>query len=206
MSKIIILITSFLIAFVVGAADRLYRWKNESGKYVISDTIPSHIAKRGYEIINSEGRVISRVGKAKTKQDLKREELIKKKKVAIERQREKDKRRDKRLLSLYSSQEDIINRRNKQLSTINQLIKIQLENNKTNKIFLEKYKKNIEKLQLQNKKIPLKLKNQYNEVKDNLINGEKIIEDKRKDYKRVEKQYNADLARFKVLKSRRARN
>jgi hypothetical protein len=48
------------------SAAQLYRYKDDQGNYVLNQTIPPKYVKKGYDILNSQGRVIRTVAPALT--------------------------------------------------------------------------------------------------------------------------------------------
>ncbi|MDI9246546.1 DUF4124 domain-containing protein [Marinobacter sp. CHS3-4] len=86
------------------AQANLYRYTDESGQVVISNTIPQEASKRGYDILNSQGRVIETVDPAPTAEEIAARE-------ARERRQEEEARRrelDKKLLERFSHPDEAV--------------------------------------------------------------------------------------------------
>lgn len=59
------------LLFAATAADaRMYRYKDENGRTVISNTVPQQASRRGYEILNSQGRVVEVIDPEPTAEEL----------------------------------------------------------------------------------------------------------------------------------------
>ena len=105
------------------AAGHTYRWTDAEGSLQLGDTLPSGAAERGYQVIDpSTGAVIREVEPRKTPAQKAREEAERR---AAEQAREKAEvqaRRDRVLLSLYASVEDIERARDERLDRIDRRI------------------------------------------------------------------------------------
>lgn len=95
-------------------ASNLYRYENEQGIKVISQTMSPQFVKNGYEILNENGRVIKVVPPALTKEEL--EALSEEEKQ--KRFSEEQLLRDKKLLSIFSKPEDAERARDRKLEAI----------------------------------------------------------------------------------------
>ncbi|MFT7387775.1 MAG: cell fate (sporulation/competence/biofilm development) regulator YmcA (YheA/YmcA/DUF963 family) [Candidatus Endobugula sp.] len=115
---------SLLIASVAQAEDRLFRYKNDQGSPVVSDSISPYYAAKGYEVIGSRGTVLEIIPR----------ELSPEKKI----QQRKDRQIqatldawDEELTSRYHSVEDIQSTQARRLKGIDNSItslKLTLEN------------------------------------------------------------------------------
>lgn len=192
-----VLLASFISA--THAENILYRWKDSSGKYVISDSISAQQEKIGYEIINAKGKVINKVSRAKTPEELQQERQRERKLVRQEEQKEERKRRDRHLLSIYTSEQDILNRRDKRISTIDQLITIHRENIKTNQIQLNKFQKHIDNHTKKNRKIPPQLTENFKSAKSNIREGKNIINTKKQERSKIMREFDYTVNRYRLL-------
>ncbi|MGE5027586.1 MAG: DUF4124 domain-containing protein [Betaproteobacteria bacterium] len=102
------------------AAAKMYKWVDENGKTHFGDTIPAQYANQGSSELNKKGMVIKKTDAALTPEQLqaKEDELAQKKEE--ERQKEELKRRDKALLSTYTTEKeiDLVRDRNLQQSEL----------------------------------------------------------------------------------------
>lgn len=76
----------------------MYRYKDENGQMVISNTIPQEATKRGYEILGNNGRVVETVPPAPTAEEIAAREAEKER----QRQAEAQRQQDQKLLERYS--------------------------------------------------------------------------------------------------------
>src|SRR5690554_2018434 len=91
-----LVVAGLLVSAGVDAA--MYRYTDENGQLVISNTIPQEATRRGYDILSDNGRVIERVPRAPTDEEIAAREAEKER----ERQREFQKEQDRQLLKRFS--------------------------------------------------------------------------------------------------------
>lgn len=97
-----------------------YRYENEKGQKVITQTMPSQFVHKGYEILNDAGRVTKVVPRALTAEEKAALSAKEQQKLIDEQQREKD----KKLLSIFSSPEDAERARERKLEAIDVYINV----------------------------------------------------------------------------------
>lgn len=110
-----------VLALASNAADaRMYRYQDDNGQMVISNTVPQEATVRGYEILNSRGRVVERVAPAPTEEELAAREAEERRRAAEAEQREAD----RALLRRFSHPDEAIramHRKIRELESLNQL-------------------------------------------------------------------------------------
>lgn len=98
-----------------GQQAQLYRYVDDKGVTVLGNRVPPEFVSRGYEVLDSNGRVREVIPAAPTPEEL---EAHREAKEAQERQRQSD----TTLLRLYSSQADLDRAHARQLAQIESLI------------------------------------------------------------------------------------
>lgn len=101
-------------------ASTMYRYKDNNGRMVISNTVPSENTTRGYEILNDKGRVVQVIDAAPTEEELADRDAQKKRNRVLEEQR----REDAELLRTFSHPDDAVKalrRKLQELESISQL-------------------------------------------------------------------------------------
>ncbi|MFL1453868.1 DUF4124 domain-containing protein [Marinobacter sp. GN3S48] len=114
------LIASALLLAATAAEARMYRYTDENGQIVISNTIPQEASRRGYDILNSKGRVIDSVDPAPTAEEIAAREAREQHEEAERIQREKD----QALLKRFSHPDQAVramHRKIRELEGLNQL-------------------------------------------------------------------------------------
>jgi chromosome segregation ATPase len=82
----------------------MYRFTDENGQIVISNTIPQAASKRGYDILNSSGRVIETIDPAPTAEQIAAREARKR----FEEKQERQLELDKKLLERFSHPDEAV--------------------------------------------------------------------------------------------------
>ena len=98
----------------------MYRYTDESGQVVISNTIPQEASKRGYDILNRNGRVVETVDPEPTEEEIAAREAEEQRKAEEEKQRELD----RKLLERFSHPDEAtraMHRKIRELQGLNQL-------------------------------------------------------------------------------------
>lgn len=120
-SKLITCLLTVSCLLLTPIADaRMYRYKDDNGRLVISNTVPQEASTRGYEIINSQGRVIKKIDPAPTDEELQQRDDEKRQQEAAREQRIQD----AALLRRYSQPDDAVralHRKIRELEGITQL-------------------------------------------------------------------------------------
>ncbi len=194
------------LALTQSALARLYRWVDENGKVHYSDRLPPTAVKNPHAQLNNNGLVVEKQGRAKTPEEIAREEELERLREEQKRQLEEQKARDKVLLNTFRSEDDIIMARDGKLATYDAQIRIAYTNIERLKAWLETQKKKAAALERKGRKVPQKLlreiENTRNQIK---ANYESILRQERaKDVLR--KKYAADLKRFRELKALKTAN
>ena len=120
---ICVLAASCLLA--AGLADaRMYRYKDDNGQLVISNTVPQEASTRGYEILNSQGRVIERIAPAPTEEELRQRADEERRQQEAAAQLE----RDKALLRRYRHPDDAVRALHRKVEELEGLIQLKRGN------------------------------------------------------------------------------
>ena len=109
------------LLLVAASADaRMYRYSDDSGQLVISNTVPSDATSRGYEILNDQGRVIETVAPAPTEEELAARAAAEER----ERQQAQQRKADAKLLRRFSHPDEAVramHRKLQEMQSLNQL-------------------------------------------------------------------------------------
>ena len=171
----------------------MYRYKDDNGQMVISNTVPQEASTRGYEILNSQGRVVECVDAAPTEEELRQRSEQERKQQEAEAQRD----RDKALLRRYRHPNDAVRALHRKIEELEGLIQLkrgnisviesQLDTEQSRAADLERSGREIpdatldkiERLQTQIQDIEGEIATQAGEI-------EQIREDYREDIERLE--------------------
>lgn len=112
------------IGMIAKAEAGMYRYTDEKGQMVISNTIPQQATKRGYDILNSNARVIETIPPAPTRDEIAAREAEKKrqKELAVEKEQ------NARLLKRYSGPDQAIKAMHRKLDELRGVIQLKRGN------------------------------------------------------------------------------
>lgn len=117
----LVLIASWIVG-VSNARAAVYKWVDEKGVTHYTDKMPPDAVERGNVELNKEGVQIKRTDRALTPEQRKAIAQEEERQRALARQQEEVARRDRALLSSYTSEAEIDLARNRSLQTINSVI------------------------------------------------------------------------------------
>lgn len=179
------LIASALLLATTAAEARMYRYTDENGQTVISNTIPQEASQRGYDILNSKGRVIDSVDPAPTPEEIAAREAREQREEAERIQREKD----QALLKRFSHPDEAVramHRKIRELEGLNQLkrgnisvIVSQLDNEEGRAADMERAGRDIPDSMLEKIR---RLEAQIKDIEEEIVSQEAEIQSLRDDF------------------------
>ena len=187
-----------LLWMQISSAD-LFRWVDENGEVHYGDHVPAKDTEKGREILNDGGRVIDKVDRARTPEEIaiyEEEQRIAK----IKREREeKQQAHDRALLATFTSVVDLENARDERIALLDQtitiassrLVKQQAERAKLD----EKRREFIEKEAL----VPGWIESNDKQLMVQIEVIEEYILDRELDKAKIRKKFEKDIARFLEL-------
>ncbi|NWO04947.1 MAG: DUF4124 domain-containing protein [Alteromonadaceae bacterium] len=102
----------------------MYRYEDENGRTVISNTIPQEATKRGYEILGNNGRVVERIAPAPTAEEIAAREAEKER----QRQAELQRQEDQKLLQRYSHPNQAVRAMHRKIAEMEGIIQLKQGN------------------------------------------------------------------------------
>ena len=112
------------LGFSAQAAANMYRYTDENGQIVISSTIPQEATKRGYDILNDNGRVIDTIPPAPTDEEIAAREAEKQRQKELAEQREQD----RALLKRFSHPDQAVKAMHRKIRELEGLIQLKRGN------------------------------------------------------------------------------
>jgi hypothetical protein len=194
-------LTTLLGSLALPVAAVTYRWVDSNGHVHYSDTMPPQQAGMGHQELDKQGRVVKDVERTRrTAEEQRRAEEVRRRAEA-ERQKQLDQeRRDRALLTSYTSEEEIDLVRDRAL----ELEKLQLES-------LQSQMNNAsEKLTYANgelKKSPgaRSFMQMRDEAQNDLARIGEMLRQRQDNQDQIRAKYEADKLRFRELKARTPR-
>ena len=178
-----------------------YRWTDAQGNVHYGDQIPADDMDRAYSVINQQGIVIQNVEQTKTKEQLqeeKRQQAIRDKEQQAAQARALH---DHILLDTYSTEQDIIDTRDRNIAMLDGLINVSQHKLETLDRELQKLTRSAAEMERQGKPASSDLHQDIANTQSQ-IDGENVfIRNQRLQQAQIREKFAADLIRYRELKA-----
>ncbi|MDX1588552.1 MAG: DUF4124 domain-containing protein [Oleiphilaceae bacterium] len=121
-------LAALLVGLCAAANAQMYRYIDDKGRPVITNSLPQEVVSRGYEILNSQGRVIEVVPPALTEEQIAEKERERELERQRRAQEEARREADRSLLRKYSSADDAVRALQRSLREMFSLIRLKQGN------------------------------------------------------------------------------
>ena len=188
-------------ATVVSSAQAgFYRWEDDEGNIHYSDSLPPKESQRKQDILNEHGRTVKSIPAPKTVGELEEEKRIAKIKEEKRKLQEKSERRDRTLLAMYLTVDDIELVRDERIATVQSAIEI-------TKLRKKKFLKKLQELDNSEARInasgndtPPWLETSRKHNQEQLAHVNEILEIKEREKLVIKKRFSGDINRYLELK------
>lgn len=178
-----------------GSGKLMYRYINESGTLVLDDHVPPSAVARGYSVLGPDGRVIEEVPPQLDPEQ-----------AAARRAAEEEEKRlrewDESLLRRYSSVADIEAARERAINEIKVRINILRSNLLSTKSQIEREQARAADLERRGIAVPPELQKTITTLQREVDDSDEAIEQRNRDIKQTQGEYQRDIERFQVLLDR----
>ncbi len=191
-----------LLANAAPARAALYKWVDEKGVVHYTDTLPPEAVDKARTELNKQGVEVKKTDKALTPEQRRALEQDAQKQKLTARQQEEVARRDRALLSSYTSEAEIDLARKRSLQTIDNVVQSTLAYSEQ----LNKRKVEIEakKEELKGKPIVAVYDRELESIESELTRQAELIAQKKRETEMVVAKYDADKQRWRELVAARA--
>ncbi|WP_077530334.1 DUF4124 domain-containing protein [Vreelandella utahensis] len=191
------LLTVLCLTLAAPAFAEMYRYETESGRTVMSNTLPREALKQGYEVLNKSGRVIERVPPPPTEEELAERRRERERQERLEKERKEQKKQDRRLLRQYSSPDDAVRALHRKLRERFGTVRLKLANIKNIEGQIADLQKRAANQERAGRDVPESLREKMetqraekatllNEIQEEITRAEQTREEYRKKIKRLE--------------------
>jgi hypothetical protein len=178
-----------------------YRWVDDTGTIHYSDSLPPTESQKKQDLLNETGRVVKTIPAPKTVGELEEEQQLALLEVEKKKKIEKADRRDRVLIAMYLTVEDIELVRDERIETVESAIKItKLRKNKFTKK-LEELNSSEQRFKANGQNIPPWLVKSRSHYQEQLVNVEDILAIKLKEKLVIKKRFAGDINRYLELKN-----
>lgn len=208
----LILLPVMLLALTLSAfsklatAGALYKWIDENGQIRYSDRLPPSQVKKKHQQLNSQGVILTTKEAAKTDEELAAEaEAARKLEEENARQaklKEAQDKKDQVLLLTFSSEEELGIARDNRLDVLDSVIQLINKSINATQQQLDELQGNADALYLsKGKEVPGGLAQKIEHFTRKLENRNAQLASKLAEQKKINQQYEKDVARFRELKA-----
>ncbi len=176
------LLLSLALAAQAGGR-HIYVVEDEQGRVRMYDALPPELADRGYKVMDEHGHVVEVVPPRRGSTGLLSDY-------------------DRALLATFSSEAEIQIARDRQLSTLEGLIRLNERNLPLYEENLAELRARAEALQAAGQPVPEDLRDDIRRMERQVAQRKALIEEQRREMARVRAKYDEDLRRFRELKRR----
>lgn len=193
------LITCLLAAtclLVTSLADaRMYRYKDDNGQMVISNTVPQEASTRGYEILNSQGRVVDRIAPAPTEEELQQRAEEERRQQEAAEQLE----RDKALLRRYRHPDDAVRALHRKIDELEGLNQLKQGNISVIESQLDSEQSKAADLERSGREIPESTLDKIDRLEQQIRELEAEIDAQNREMEEIRESYVEDIERLEVI-------
>ena len=179
-----------------------YRWIDENGEIHYGDRVPAKDTDQGRVKMNSGGRVVESVERAKTAEELK---IYQEQQRLAEIERQEAERQaayDRALMATFTSVEDMEQARDERISLIEQTIELSRSRLLKQQRELAKLNESRRRFIDQNQNLPPWIERNEKHVLEQIAGIEEYIRDRELEKEQLRMQFNLDIQRFTELTSR----
>lgn len=189
-----------LLAMPLTASAKLYKWVDDEGNVQFSDKVPPEHVHRERSQLNKRGIEVERIDRAKTKEEVAREQETERLRAEQQRIIEEQQAADQVLLNTFRSEDDIIMSRDGKLASIDVLIQVEQSTIKRLKQDLAEMQKSAAGQERKQGFVAKRLQKDIEHTRKQLETSYASILTKERDKQRIREKSGRELERFRILK------
>ena len=194
-SSVTALLAALSLLASSGVQADMYRYKDENGQLVISNTIPQKATKRGYEILGNNGRVVETVAPAPTAEEIAAREAEKERQRQAERQREED----KKLLQRYSHPNQAVRAMHRKVREMQGIIQLKRGNISVLASQLENEQGRAADMERSGRDVPQSSLDKIERLQSQINDIEREIAGQRENIEAMKSDFEADIKRLEEV-------
>jgi len=187
--------TLALLLVTASASASIYRYIDENGQVVISNTIPQAASKRGYDILNNKGRVIETVDPAPTAEEIAARESKKREEEMQAQQLELD----RKLLERFRHPDDAVRALHRQIGALRELSGLKRRNISIIENHLDTEQARAADLERAGREIPQATLKKIRRLETSIDELEREIRAQQAEIDAVKRQFITDIERLEVI-------
>ena len=183
------------LGFSAQAAANMYRYTDENGQIVISSTIPQEATKRGYDILNDNGRVIDTIPPAPTDEEIAAREAEKQRQKELAEQREQD----RALLKRFSHPDQAVKAMHRKIRELEGLIQLKRGNISVISSQLDNEQSRAANMERAGREIPEGTLDKIRRLEAQIRDIEREITSQTQEIEELRKAFEADIERLEEV-------
>jgi hypothetical protein len=185
-------------SFLVQA--KMFKWVDENGQMHFGDEIPQKYQVKEHEELNDRGVSIKQLAAAKTPEEKAEERRLEKERKNAVHAEEKQKKLDRELLDIYSTERDLIVARDSRLDAIATQVEMsEAIINASNKK-IESMEKQVIDIKAEKSEVPIYLYNRIDSEKQQVAVQNRVMSKHKKRGNEILEKYNGYIERFRVVR------
>jgi ubiquitin len=191
-----------LLAFAaISAQAKMYKWVDDQGNVHYSDTLPPDSAGQGNAELGKTGRFVK---KAESAEEKAKRQAAQAEAAVLKKQADEQKRKDRALLSTYTSEQEIDLSRDRALEHHKLIINSAQARRKQVEPSANDLAKKVEAASKKGKPVPEHLQQEYNAKRAEIADIQRTIKTNEDAMVALRERYEADKLRFRELNTRRS--
>lgn len=194
-----VLVLAAALAWACPARSATYKWVDEKGVVHYTDKLPAEMANKGGTMLDKQARPVKKIDPAPTPEQVRAREAEEEQRRLLAKVNEEVARRDRALVSSYTTEAEIDLARSRALGTID----AQIDSSSAYLQQLGKRKEDLGKRRatLEGKPLPAALEREIEGTESELEKTVAFLDAKKKERVAVVARYDADRARWRELKA-----
>jgi hypothetical protein len=174
-----------------------YKWVDEKGVVHYSDKVPPEAADKSRVELNAQGIPVKKSDRALTPEQIRAREQEQARAIVVDKQRAEIARRDRALLSSYTTEKDIDLARERALRTIEAVV--QSAESYAEKLNVRKAEAETKKAAYAGKPVPAAIERELEAISVESAQQAELIAQKKREAQAVRERYDADKQRWREL-------
>lgn len=188
-------VIALTLSFSAQAIANMYRYTDENGQIVISGTIPQEATKKGYDILNKNGRVIEIIPPAPTEEEIAAREAEKQRQKELAEQREQD----RQLLKRFSHPDQAVRAMHRKTRELEGIIQIKRGNIAVISGQLDSEQSRAADLERSGRDIPEATLKKIRRLEDQILDLEQEIASQTQEIQEIREAFKADIERLEEV-------
>lgn len=180
---------------------RLYKWVDDAGNIHYGDKVPPQYSRQERKVLNDQGVEVDTLEAAKTPEQIAEERRLEQIRREEERQKARQRSHDRMLLSTFTTEDDMIMTRDGKIAAIESVIRITRGRIDKHRKTIEENTRRAANLERAGRTVPKELHDRIAESRARIERYESFIESKQEEQEAIRRQFEADIRRFRELKS-----